>query len=191
LSGYLERGTDLPKPIATQHLISDATTIFQLVTMFDRRIFYFVLSADEIAGYVHYSDLNSPIVKLPYFVLLQEVEWLLLNRVTPHITEAMLREVASPDRVERILEGWNKAQVGDVDRGWAGLLHFSEIVHLACRAGVIVLDEAERRVIGEYRNRVCHADRRLIDEHWHVSELRRANEVCSTILAQFRSESEA
>jgi hypothetical protein len=51
-----------------------------------------------------------------------------------------------------------------------------------------VLDEAERRVIGEYRNRVCHADRPLIDEHRHVGELRRAQEVCATILAQFRAE---
>ncbi len=46
-----------------------------------------MLVRNRIAGYVHYSDLNNDAVKLPFFILFENVEHHLVERLRPLINE--------------------------------------------------------------------------------------------------------
>ena len=48
--------------------------LIDLVDIFERRKFSFVLSYQSVNGYVHYSDLNHQLVKLTFYVLLEALQ---------------------------------------------------------------------------------------------------------------------
>jgi hypothetical protein len=87
LREYLERGSDRPKPIILQDIVSNATSIFEIVDILTEKHFVFVLVRQRIEGYVNFSDLNNSFVKLPYFVLLEAIEQQLAKETGPFIHE--------------------------------------------------------------------------------------------------------
>jgi hypothetical protein len=74
LVAFLERSSVKTKSIQIQDVVSAGTPILDLVgTLCDRK-HLFVLGQCEIVGLIHFSDLNDPAVKLPYFLLLEGLE---------------------------------------------------------------------------------------------------------------------
>lgn len=59
LTGYLERKSRSKKRITPSDLLSDGTSLLDLVEILETRQFAFVLSRESIEGYVHFSDLNQ------------------------------------------------------------------------------------------------------------------------------------
>ncbi len=74
LNAFLERTERQPTGIWLRHVISDGTNILNLVEILSERRFGFVLVGSAVAGYIHFSDLNKPFVKLPFYVLTEAVE---------------------------------------------------------------------------------------------------------------------
>jgi hypothetical protein len=62
LIGYFERRSRNAKRITPSDLISDGTSLLDLVEILEDRQFSFVLSRQRIEGYVHFSDLNHQLV---------------------------------------------------------------------------------------------------------------------------------
>lgn len=62
---YFERDSDDLRTIVPNDLVSDNTSVLDLVDILSKRKFCFVLAANSITGYVHFSDLNNRLVKLP------------------------------------------------------------------------------------------------------------------------------
>ena len=74
LTGYFLRDSGTSREIVLDDLISDGTSLLDLVEIFEDREFSFVLTHREIAGYVHFSDLNHHLVKLAFYVILEALE---------------------------------------------------------------------------------------------------------------------
>jgi len=55
-------------------LISDGTSLLDLVEILEDHKFSFVLRHREIAGYAHFSELNHHVVKLAFYVILEALE---------------------------------------------------------------------------------------------------------------------
>jgi hypothetical protein len=70
LSGYFERDTNQVRPIEVGNLVSEGTTLLNIVDILQRQSFSFVLTRQCIDGYVHYSDLNHQMVKWTFYVML-------------------------------------------------------------------------------------------------------------------------
>ena len=91
ITAYLERSGSDPRPLRISDLVSDATSILDIVDILTDRPRMFVLVHNRISGYVHFSDLNRPIVKLPFFVLLEAVErrffGMLSEKITPELNQ--------------------------------------------------------------------------------------------------------
>src|SRR5712692_11782997 len=64
LTDFYDRDAQSARAITAGDLIEAATGIGDLVDILSQRVFCFVLQREEIAGYVHFSDLNNPHVKL-------------------------------------------------------------------------------------------------------------------------------
>src|SRR2546422_10943205 len=71
ITSFLDRGTDGPKVVTTEDMVSGDTGVLDLIDVIAKRRHVFVLSRQSIAGYVHFSDLNNHLVKIPLFVLLE------------------------------------------------------------------------------------------------------------------------
>ena len=74
IKGYFSRIDRKHYLIEKKDLLGGGTSLLDLPALFGRRDFYYVLHGNEIAGYVHYSDLNNNYVRVPVFGLLQIVE---------------------------------------------------------------------------------------------------------------------
>ena len=65
---YLERGSKKSKYIGYKNIVSNSTSILEVVDFLINRKYYFILSGQTLSGYLHFSDLNNSIVKIPFLL---------------------------------------------------------------------------------------------------------------------------
>lgn len=102
ITTYYKRGEPEGHPLRQEDLLSDGTGLLELLDLLARRDFFFVLSANKIRGFVHFSDLNDELVKLPLFVLLAALESHLWFRFRQGLTEADLRSALTGERFDEV-----------------------------------------------------------------------------------------
>ena len=99
ITTYYKRDELKGQQLRQEDLLSDGTGLLDLLDLLTARDFFFVLSANRICGFVHFSDLNDELVKLPLFVLLAAAERRLWHRVREGLTEAELEGALVPERL--------------------------------------------------------------------------------------------
>ena len=87
-----------------------------------------------------------------------------------------------PERFDEVVECLQKARERNVDRGWAGLLYFGEILELASNSRLIDLSPNERNRLNDCRNGVTHHDRLLVEKHEDVRELASIRNLCEKLM---------
>lgn len=171
LNSYVERDSDVPKPIRIQDIVSDTTSILDLVDILRDRKFCFVLTSQRIAGYVHFSDLNHHIVKIPFFVIVQALE----ERM---ISDSVIDLVLDRERADGLRKKMEKLKENQADLSWVKQLSFNELVRFGRFFERVSLKMEEVEIISNVRNRVCHADKPLVESHEHVKRLSDAKTIC-------------
>lgn len=182
ITTYYKRGEPEGFDLAQEDLLSDGTSLLELLSLMAGREFFFILSANRVCGFVHFSDLNHELVKLPLFVLLATVESRLWSHVKEGLTEDDVKYVMDPDRFHEVVQRLKEAREQNVNRGWEGLLYFSEILELARNHDLVDVSADERRRLNEARNRVAHHNRLLVEKHEDVRELARIRNLCRELM---------
>ena len=182
LYAYLERGSESLKCIRLRDIVSDGTAILDLVDVLGKQKFCFVLATNIIAGYLHFSDLNKPIVKLPFFVILEALERWLVEKLSPLVNESNLQTLLDPQRVEAIREKMRYMSEKRANLGWVIKLYFPEILKFAVNLGVVKLKQQQIDLLSNVRNRICHADKMLVEEHKDVRRLADTKRICLSVL---------
>ncbi len=183
ITAYYKRGEPEGFDLGQEDLLSDGTSLLDLLELMANREFFFVLSANKICGFVHFSDLNHELVKLPLFVLLAAVETRLWSHVKEGLTEHDVENVMDPDRFTEMQQRREQARKKNVDRGWEGLLYFREILELAWYQGLIDTPTADQELLNNTRNRVAHHNRLLVEEHEDVRKLARIRNMCGELMS--------
>jgi hypothetical protein len=145
----------------------------------------FVLVQDRIGGYVHFSDLNRPIVQLPFFVLLEAVERYFFDKPATAITPEMLSTFLDPKRVNALLDKMSELQEKRANlNNWAALLGFKELLMCARELGALKAKVSELDSLSKVRNLVCHAasTELLVEKYSHVRRLADAKDFCLRLL---------
>ena len=183
LTAFLERGGSTPRAIRVDDLVSDATSIFDAVDILTTRPRAFVLVRDRVQGYVHFSDLNRPIVKLPFFVLLEAVERYYFDMLGAEITPELLRTVLDPKRCSDLTSKMQRLKISRSNLNWATLLSFKELLLCARRLRSIGCEIADIDSLSKVRNLVCHAATDLlVEDHSHVRRLAGDKSTCLRLL---------
>jgi len=179
-----ERGAAEARPIAVSDLVSDATSIIDVVDILVDRPRVFVLVRDHIGGYVHFSDLNHPTVKLPFFVLLEAVERRFFEALKPRITLEVLEQVLDFARCSTLKDKMSRLTATRANLNWAAQLSFKEILLSARFLGAKGLDVPAIDLLSAVRNRVCHAatDDQLVEDHSHVRRLAQVRNLALELL---------
>lgn len=186
LKAYLERGKQKEKYIDLRELCSDATSILELVDILKSRHFIFILSGQRVAGYVHFSDLNKQIVRLPYYVLFEAVERRLKHEIGEKISEAIIRSAFKADKLQEIIDRMEKLRSNNVDLGWANILYFGEILQISKYFGLIQIRQADIQLLNKFRNRIAHSDGSLIRNYGEVPDLSKTWNLCQFLLTGFK-----
>lgn len=184
ITTYYKRDVPGSFELRQADLLSDGTSLLELLSLMAGREFFFVLSANRICGFIHFSDLNHQLMKLPLFVLLAAVESRLWFHVREDLTEGEVEGVMHPNRFDEVKLRREKARKKNVDRGWEGLLYFGEILELASNRGLISISVDERHLLHNCRNRIAHHNGLLVEKHEDASKLARIRNLCREIMRE-------
>ena len=154
LCSYFERDSRETKPIDIGDLISDGTTLLELIEVLRGREFSFVLTNRRIDGYVHYSDLNHQLVKWTFYVMLGAVERLALDSLRIVDDGAYLEKRLGPDRFKQIAHMYKRA--GDKGRDLLTYLNIADILKLAIQDGTLSVASESIRLMRQIRNWTTH-----------------------------------
>ena len=133
LTGYFQRENRSTKRIAASDLISDGTSLLDLVDILEVRPFAFVLSRERIQGYVHFSDLNHQLVKLTLYVTLEAIERMALTAIRGRDDRESLKRDIDPVRFKQIEDAYKRA--GQAARSLVSYLNLSDLLRLADEIG--------------------------------------------------------
>jgi hypothetical protein len=180
LIGYFERDSHTAREIALNDLISDGTSLLDLVEIFEDREFSFILSHRQIAGYVHFSDLNHHLVKLTFYVILEALERQVLNSTRRKDDREYLSGNLDPNRFAQITQQYHRA--GDAARSLFNYLNISDILRLAAKAGTIQIDDDAIKAMKEARDGAAHASENIVADYEAVKRLAKVKRECLRIL---------
>lgn len=154
LVGYFERDAGQVLTIGVGDLVSDGTTLLNLVDILQRREFSFVLAHQQIDGYVHYSDLNHQMVKWTFYVMLEATERLALETLRTGAEREYLEQKLSPERFKQVERIYRRA--GDNGRTLMTYLNLADILRLAVSDGSLLLDEGSLKMMKDVRDWAAH-----------------------------------
>jgi hypothetical protein len=180
LTGYFERDSRNTKKIELNDLISDGTSLLDLVEILEDRQFSFVLSHRHIEGYVHYSDLNHHLVKLAFYVILEALERGALDAVQGRDDRESMKRDLDPKRFEQI-EGAYK-RTGDAARSLVSYLNISDLLRLAAKADTIHVEESVVTAMKDVRDGAAHVSKNLVSSYGDVKNLAEIKRECLRVL---------
>ncbi len=185
LVAFLERGNHKPKIIQVQHVISDGTPILDLVESLSERQYVFVLGQHEVVGLIQFSDLNDPMVKLPYFVLLEGLERHVADLIRSDVKEETLQRFLDPKRLADVKKKMIGLQNENADRDLVNLLFFREILEAAVGLGLLHLKPDDLDDLSVVRNRVAHAATvEMVESFTDVRKLAKVKSICFDLLIE-------
>jgi hypothetical protein len=117
IEGFFRRSSDRVKPVEVDNIVSADTSILSLPDLLLSTPFYFVVSMNSITGYLHYSDLNKAITKIPLFMLFQTAERSLWDSIESRIAAEDLEKVFGK-KSKTFIKRRDEAAQGNVDLGW-------------------------------------------------------------------------
>jgi hypothetical protein len=148
-------------------------SILDIVDILTDRPRVFVLVRNRIGGYVHFSDLNRPIVKLRFFDMFSGV-------ITPQLIETVLGQKRRANLETRM----RRQQASGSNLNWAALLGFKELLLCARELGAWTYEVGDLDRLAKVRNLVCHAANEdlLVEQHSDVRRLAHAKSLCFKLL---------
>lgn len=179
--GFFQRGSSARYVIEPAHLISNSTNLAALPKLLCQQPFFFVISGNEVIGYIHYSDLNKPITKVPFFAMFQLIERTFWDKMTHRISEKDLKILFSGE-ASKLIQKKENAATRNTDIGWTGVFSFPYILRLARHYGLAQVTDNEIKLLKETRNRIAHSDQNLVSSFDDVSKLAEAVDIFQHII---------
>jgi|GEM_PF-2412108 len=184
ITGYIERNSPDLKSIDFDMAVGSGCSILDIVDVFAERQFCFVLGKWGIEGYIHFSDLNHHLVKMPFYILLQAVEAHAIFLIQDRFDEAMLLQVFDEVTVKNIIKAFNKNRVNDANRALLNEVNLKKMLLFATHFGLLMLAAEEINQLCKVRDTVAHATERLVQQHDDVKRLMWTTRECRKILSR-------
>lgn len=182
VAGYFEKGSDRPKPIEPRLLLSRDTPLISLPGLMCTSPFFFVIGENRIVGYVHYSDLNVPPARIPFFAAIELAERAVADQVKQVSKDSDVRVVCKSTKQFNFLRRQREARTAkNVDLGWTAVLSFEQIIRLGMRHHLLKLQEREIRLLVQLRNRVAHPTNDLVSHYEDIRWIAEAKTLAERI----------
>jgi hypothetical protein len=181
IEGFFSRNSDQITPLEVDHVVSADTSTLNAPDLLKQRGFYFVVAMNAVVGYVHYSDLNKVITKVPFFIVFQAAERRLWGKIESRISEEDLHKVFDGG-AKGFIDKRRKLAKGNVDIDWIGVFTFPSILRLARHYGVTDLTDDEIKLLKDTRNNIAHSDNLLVTQYEDVTTLATAHALVQQLI---------
>ena len=190
IHAYIDRQNDKVQKIQCQDVLSDSTPILDLISLMNSksRLFYFIKTNNKISGYVHFSDLNNSIVKIPFFLLFEAIETKLIQILKGTVTIQELKNILDKERLDKVTRIYKKQKEKNTDLNIFSLIYFSEILKYANSINIINFKGKYIDEIKNIRNLVCHATEPIIKIYKDINKLERVHDNCIEIIRKLDCE---
>lgn len=182
IKGYFNHNSEGINPIRSNVLVSHKTSIFDLFGLLSQNQFFFVLSGNEIVGYIHFSDLNKPFTKISLFAIFEAVERRFWEQFKNRVNEDGIRNVFGKKEFDRFFKKKAFNIKRNVDIGWTGVFTFPYILRLARYYGLTDLTDQDVKLLKETRNKLAHSDRNLVNSYKDAKRLNEAEKICRSLI---------
>ncbi len=125
------------------------------------------------------SDLNNDIVKLPLFIVLEDVEHFLVGKLRSLVKEDNLAEVLKDEAIERTKKKMSYMKDHSAELEWTTVLYFGELLQFA---KLPPITHKDIEILSSVRNKVCYATGPLVDKPTDIKDLSTAMRVSTAIL---------
>ena len=151
--------------ITIKHIVSEHTSIENLLSLFCQQDFFFVIRQGEVAGIITYADLNKRVVKTLFYLLVSELEELLIKLIKhrfPKIEDCL--KYVSPKRRKELQKTLIEAKKGNTEISMEHYLCLSDIMTIISKDVELIKSfgftkSQARKILNplvELRNRVMH-----------------------------------
>jgi hypothetical protein len=171
ITDYFIRDRRSAHDVILANVISDGTSLLSLVDALENCEFAFVLSCNRIDGYVHFSDLNHPLVKLTFYLLLTALEREAVESVEPSLqqNEGFMRNTLGNQRIDYVKKQYGKH--GNAARNPFSYMNISDVLRVAFAAGTIQASGDFIEQARQVRNAAAHSQLALVTSYSDVSKL--------------------
>ncbi|BDI33952.1 hypothetical protein CCAX7_60030 [Capsulimonas corticalis] len=186
IKGYFYQGKSFAL-LTPSDLVSCDTSLLDLLSLLAEREFFFALHGTQISGYVHFSDLNKPLMRTPFFILLEATERHLLSTLRHSVTEDQARNELSVFRINQIRHYLEAANQNRSDTTFWDVLGLRDILKIARRhdfarlSSTETLTEVQAEDLINLRNKVAHGGHLLVKEHSTVERLIDLQKLCTQL----------
>lgn len=164
-------------------LISEATAILHLPRLFsERHEAFFVLGDHDISGLVHFSDLNNPLCKIPFFALVHMVERKYIETIKGHFSEQRALEALGSRKAQALFMRASDMANRDVLPFPAAAMYFKELLTYSRFYDFVKISDEEITDLNEFRNRFAHGGRTLITASKDCETLASIQRLCARLL---------
>ena len=187
-TGYYYRGGALTH-LTPADLVSCDTNLLDLLPLLAEREFFFALHGTQISGYVHFSDLNKPLMRMPFYMLLEATERHILSVLRRTLTEDQAKGALTPSRVSKLQEYLDTAARQRADTNFWDVLGLPDVLEIARKRGLARISEKDqlaRRQAADVirlRNSIAHTGHPLVESHQAVGRLIVLRKLCSQLRA--------
>lgn len=170
---------EVANKISINHAISEETRIETLLSLFTKQDFFFVIGQTEITGIVTYADLNSKPVRVLLYILISELESLLLSKIREEFEDEKYLDLLGEDQKRKVKAGYKKSKKGNAEISIDQYLTTSDIMNIISKSklrnklGYSSRSQAEKYLgpLVELRNEVMHPCRPLVSNRGDAERL--------------------
>ncbi|HEY3345880.1 MAG TPA: hypothetical protein VGJ97_13180 [Anaerolineaceae bacterium] len=127
---YYDRDHGETKEISLRDALPDQTSILDCLETLQSRKFSFVTRQGWVVGFIHYSDLNRPVAKMPFRILMATWEYRLGEKIRtnlPMLSQSEIIDLVGQARWEQIQTRIRSLQENHADLDWISYLDFPEL----------------------------------------------------------------
>jgi hypothetical protein len=131
---YYDRDRDEIKEISLRDALPDQTSVLDCLDTLQERKFSFITRQGWVVGFIHFSDLNRPVAKMPFRILMATWEYRLgekLRTNLPMLAQNEILEVIGQERWDQIQAQIGRLQQDHADLDWISYLEFPELNRLS------------------------------------------------------------
>ncbi len=131
---YYDRDQSQIREISLRDALPDQTSILDCLEVLQDRKYAFITRQGWVVGFVHFSDLNHPVARMPFRILMATWEYRLGEKIRmnlPALPQDELIASVGRTRWEQIQARIKELQADRTDLDWVSYLDFPELHHLS------------------------------------------------------------
>ncbi len=194
------------KKIRSDDMLSSSTGVLETLSHLSRRDFYFVLEGNDITNFVHYSDLNNPLVYIGIYAQILYCEKWIRDCLRFKVKQSTVNNLPNESDNEKFLTDINKRLSNgkiDIKRAKCHFeakkkakietdifdeLYFKEEFIISKELKLTEIDDTKIKKFNDLRNSIMHASPQIIKQKSDIQAWLEFLQECQNIIRNINTD---